>query len=374
MIDRSARLTAPLLLAGLAACVSVQPTLSTKATPEANSAYVAGVFSRNEGTNFGFGLLNTETQQEFVLSFGKSVSAWKANQSDLNLIAVPPGEYRIEKWVTFGNVDAQGHANQEFQKLVESTSKLGAPFKVGAGQILHLGAMAATSKVTTTGTGVLRSWNIDPVPLTYPDAAAGIAAKYPAFANQLVICLFCDPATGPQQPGLGTYDPKKLMAAIGEARAATAAMKAFWEPRRAQLEPLGQGYQKLNASYEKEERQAYRAGLKVQLDMKFKEFWDLKTKLDKEYQAERDRLAKPIWAHVDTLAEELRVDTKLAKIVSKNAEVWTGVDVTDELVKRYEARWPSPNAPPPEPAEPKAAPAAAPAPAASAPANAAPAP
>lgn len=349
MIDRSARLLAPLLVAGLAACVSIQPTLSTRASPAPDSAYVAGVFSRNEGTNFGFGLLNLETQQEFVLSFGKSVSALRPNAPDVNLIAVPPGPYRIEKWLTFGNVDAQGHATPEFQKPVESTSKLGTSFRVEAGQILHLGAMAATSKVQPNGTGIFRTWNIDPVPLTYPDAEKGIAEKYPAFANQLVICLFCDPATGPQQPGLGTYDTKRLVAAIGESRAVTAALKTFWEPRKAQLEEVRLAFERLKSDHAREEREAYRGGIRVQMDMKSKEFFELKTRLDREYQAEVDRLMKPVWAHVETLVEELRGETKLAKIVSKNAEVWTGVDLTDEIVKRYEARWPSPNAAPAEP-------------------------
>jgi hypothetical protein len=105
-----------LLLTG---CVSPQSYVAPETAPSTTKGYVAGMFS-GEGPNFGFGLVNIESKQEYLLPFYGQGFTIGAREERVRLIEVPAGDYVLEYWATFASLTNERLTRKNFspQKII----------------------------------------------------------------------------------------------------------------------------------------------------------------------------------------------------------------------------------------------------------------
>jgi hypothetical protein len=177
----------------LPSCVGLQPTLPSTAKPGA-SGYVAGFLVRGEGEGFALKLLENATGREYVMGFERDDDG-----AHPVMIEVLPGTYRVASWMTYNAM----HERVSQQEIPE-THVLARSFTVGAGQVVLLGSLEAstavwqepvqgrTQKITT-------SWMVSPRRITEAAAVAALRESFPEFAGAPVTCLACA-ADGAPEP------------------------------------------------------------------------------------------------------------------------------------------------------------------------------
>src|SRR5512133_2999625 len=181
---------APLLVAS---CVGVTPTLPNPAKPGAAAGYVAGFLSRGDGEGVALELVGGKSGRAYMLDFEHAETARP------QMIEVPPGTYRVASWVTF-NFARERVREQE----VPAAHVLARPFTIGAGQVVVLGALEATTTVWREpakgySEKFTKYWEVLPKRITEAVAVAGVREAFPGFAAAPVTCLLCA-AEGEPEP------------------------------------------------------------------------------------------------------------------------------------------------------------------------------
>lgn len=172
----------PMGCAGLAA-LAPPPTVGRTEAPSPGLGYVGAVFTADEGNDRAVYLLRDGKGGEHLLPVCDIPRKGFLAESRTTLIAVPPGEYRVESFLPI------------------TTAKKGAifgggaflqPFTVTEGQVVILGYLYPRiggqdrewKTVTTT-------WWLGPEPYRAHLARAKLAEAFPGFSAAPFACLHC---------------------------------------------------------------------------------------------------------------------------------------------------------------------------------------
>lgn len=168
--------------------VTIQPILTSAQTPAMGSAYVAGMFSRKWDpslTSFGLGILNIQSGEEYVLPFGRENTLPTNVSDELDLIRIPPGEYRVAYWISYSIKEQSRLSKTDF--LPDSPT--GKTFTLTSGGVVFLGSYipeAAGKDAEGRMLWTMRHWK-----LTLRSAQTALNRSYPQFAAQPMTCPSC---------------------------------------------------------------------------------------------------------------------------------------------------------------------------------------
>lgn len=168
--------------------VAIQPILAPTQTPAVDSAYVAGMFSRkwdSSLTSFGLGILNTKTAEEYVLPFGPENTLPTNVSDELDLIRIPPGEYRVAYWIRYSIKERSWLSKTEFTPD-SLTSKT---FTLAPGEVIFLGSFvpeAAGKDAEGKAVWVMHHWRT-----SQRATQNALNRSYPKFMAQPLICPSC---------------------------------------------------------------------------------------------------------------------------------------------------------------------------------------
>jgi hypothetical protein len=182
-------------LGALAGCsfVALRSNVEKNATPVDRSGYVAGIFSSNYGEGYGLGLHNAETGEDIVMAFGERSALPTTREGQVTMIELPPGQYRVSYWVTYGTLTRERSAKKDLPE----EHPLARPFALRAGQVVLLGWLSSDTSRSSSYNGWARethtTWRIAPEPIGRSEAVAKLLANYPAFKQAAVDCLLCEP-------------------------------------------------------------------------------------------------------------------------------------------------------------------------------------
>lgn len=198
MFNRLAAFVLALLLTG---CANVTPTVLATAQPEANAAYIAGMFSRSKGMNFALVIRSTDKDEEYVMPMGTDSSMPTEIIDSVVAIKVRPGTYTITDWMTYATLTKEVISRKPIQD-----SPFAQSFTVGPGSVIHLGNFMTRSRIAPGMSGLTHTINysmrIRPAPLSEAAVNEAFAKAYPNLATQPLRCLFCIGPAG-LQPALG---------------------------------------------------------------------------------------------------------------------------------------------------------------------------
>ncbi len=186
---RGIGLLAAAAVAGLSACgsvVTVQSNVDKDAKPTVGAGYIAGSFSRIEGSGFGF-VVTDQAGRDRNITFGeKFVDA----ASDVTgLVAVPPGMYRVTGWITF---DVGSHFESNKPQDVRPPHPLARPFEVKPGHVVYLGTFEAKfSSGLVSPTKRRSQWSVQPRALRADEVVEVVRKAYPPFGGMPMECLLC---------------------------------------------------------------------------------------------------------------------------------------------------------------------------------------
>jgi hypothetical protein len=192
-------LVSVLALAAMAGCANLAPTVSVKAPPDPNIGYIAAAFSDRGTRGTGFGLiLSGPDRKEVVMSFDGPPVSGPVAPTRLGMIAVPPGEYYVDFWVTFS-------AFREVLTKQQMHGALASSFTVRQGQVVYLGWLFGS---TATGVGTRKNKSAVTITASMGSqdldlgfATSMVRSGYPKFSAAPVECVLCSRApTTPPPP------------------------------------------------------------------------------------------------------------------------------------------------------------------------------
>ena len=184
LIKRTFATTLVLLL--LTGCLTIAPAVSPTAQPEANSAYIAGIFSRNKGVNFALVLRSTDGNDEYIMPMGEDNRLPTAISESSIAIAVRPGRYVISEWMIYAPM-----SKELVSRYPNQSGSLAKPFVVASGSVTHLGRLESEWAMTYPSIWVRHNMRVHPVPDSTLKVRASFANTYPKLALQPFNCVFC---------------------------------------------------------------------------------------------------------------------------------------------------------------------------------------
>jgi len=183
------RLVAALVLAPLAGCAGLAPTVSTSARPDRDSGIVAGLFNR-QGMSFALVLRPVGGTGQTILPMGEDVR-WPGDaQRSSVAIQVPPGTYVIDGYFAYGTV-----SKEVISRRPNTIAALQAPFEVRAGSVVHLGEISVESLPVRGANGYTTGFKmrISPRHTPWPEVRGAFEAAYPHLASMPTACVLCGP-------------------------------------------------------------------------------------------------------------------------------------------------------------------------------------
>lgn len=180
-----------LLLSGCASSnrLSIQPIMDAKQSPATGSAYVAGMFSWDwEPGKMGFGLdiVNTATAERYVIPFGTETAMPSAAVDYFALVQLPPGEYRVENWLTYSSKKTELMSQTGFMP----DSMAAQPFTLAPGEIAFIGSFVARN-VQNRSSDDISPWSVRQQQLSLPSVQKALSKKYREFATLPLTCPSC---------------------------------------------------------------------------------------------------------------------------------------------------------------------------------------
>lgn len=191
-MDTTYRLAlASCLLAALAGCASIAPTVDASTRPGADDAHIGGVFSRNKGNNFGFVIRSADGKHEYVMPMGEDTSLPTEVRNSSVAIKVQPGVYTVSEWMTYATQDKRVVSRKPVGDHI-----LAKPFRVAPGALVLLGHFDARSAATPvivggTSLGIREEMQFIPLETASVTLQAVFAKAYPGFAQRAFTCLLC---------------------------------------------------------------------------------------------------------------------------------------------------------------------------------------
>lgn len=178
-----------LLLSGCASDRAPQPIIAASQSPEPGFGYVAGMFSRDWNpakVGFGLGIVNTATAEEYVMSFGGETVLPGKVTDEVDIIQLPPGEYRVAYWATYSTEN-----HEQLTRTDASPDSISAaPFALEPGEVVFIGSHVASNgqKSSSAGSG---QWSVRHQRLSEQTARKSLTKRYPAFSAQPMSCPTC---------------------------------------------------------------------------------------------------------------------------------------------------------------------------------------
>jgi hypothetical protein len=165
-----------------------QPIMDPRQSPAMSSSYVAGMFSReweSGKTNFGLGIVNTATADEYVMPFGMERALPNDVVDEIAMIQLPPGEYRIAYWLNYSTRELE----QITRTDIAADSMSGLPFTLAPGEVVFIGSYVARKERSNGSEGA--QTRVYHQRLTLRSAQKSLSNSYPAFAIQAMSCPSC---------------------------------------------------------------------------------------------------------------------------------------------------------------------------------------
>lgn len=184
---------------GCAAPARVSPPLSSTFSPEAGSAYVAGMFSRTTlGAHFALVIQSTDGKAEYVIPMGDDGLLPSRFEKKTIAVKVPAGSYVISQWITYSTM-----TKEVLTRQVLMYSALGQRFILEAGDVVHLGSFAARSSSSNGGYNgyahaVNTNMQLQPLATTKAEVHSAFDLAYPRLSSQPFTCLLCTDSSATQ--------------------------------------------------------------------------------------------------------------------------------------------------------------------------------
>lgn len=163
---------ASLTVLALCACTHVEPKVPRDGAPVRTSGYVGGVFAKTTRQGFGFRLENEQSKETYVMEI---------DDDAMSLIAVPPGRYHVQSWVTWAGAERKITTEDAFAE----DQPIRRSFAVQPGQVMLLGEWHADFDRED------HAFSLMPVEMTEPTALRMLREAYPGFADVRAQCLHC---------------------------------------------------------------------------------------------------------------------------------------------------------------------------------------
>jgi len=159
---------------------AAQAVVDKTSAPQDGQAYLAASFSVEEHAQFFWLGFVDALGREYVMAISSTPRKGFLAEDRLEMIALPPGEYRLAFW------------SQDRTDLPRN-HPLATPFRLAPGHVLFLGRFDA--RVVERGTTL--TFSMTPRPLPADEASQLFTAAYPGFARAPLECLLCTaPAPG----------------------------------------------------------------------------------------------------------------------------------------------------------------------------------
>lgn len=162
----------------------------------------------------------------------------------------------------------------------------------------------------------------------------------------LLLALALAPAMGRAEQKLGVVDLQRALNEVDEGKAAKALLKKDFDEKQRQLDVKKSEFDKLQADLEKQAvvmSESARKERATDLDRRARELQGLFVNLQKDL-SERERDAtKGIFERMANLVKEIAEADGFTMVLEKGAGVVyapSSLDLTDELIRKYNARHP----------------------------------
>jgi len=157
-------------------CARPQPVVSASALPDPGSGYVVGLFS-GVSSEFAFGLVETTTQKDYLMPFFTDRKLTTKHAPDqVNMIAVPPGSYRIAYWVTYDKLTKEISTRTQLNGPNQPS-----PFAVDAGKIAYLGSYSTSQERSFSYNTTTFTYRVTPNRVPLSGFLTLFKDKYPEF-------------------------------------------------------------------------------------------------------------------------------------------------------------------------------------------------
>jgi hypothetical protein len=188
----------PLAALALASCSTVPVTkgIDPASSPDPKVGYIAGSFAVWGDDQFAFQLVPRGTKRVgdvlqgewHLLAFADAPDARNLSRGQkLQLLAVPPGEYRVASWVVYRKVKSGEAHRKDFREDEPMSTR----FLVKPGHVVYLGAFSGNTSVSRAGNLIRTEWTVLPQRTRADEVPQRLATAYPRFAGTPLECLVC---------------------------------------------------------------------------------------------------------------------------------------------------------------------------------------
>jgi hypothetical protein len=171
-----------LIVLTFSGCASIEPTLERDAKADGLSGYIAGIFTRKDSGGFAFALKNIDTNKEYGLALGKDGFLPKDVENQVISIRVPPGQYVVDHWYTYGTLNKAKSLNYPVN-IIDLTKV----FDVSSNSVLFLGKYEVNTSNISSGI----RWSITPKRMFLVEAKKEFKQMYPLLKYIQFNCVLC---------------------------------------------------------------------------------------------------------------------------------------------------------------------------------------
>jgi outer membrane protein len=163
---------------------------------------------------------------------------------------------------------------------------------------------------------------------------------YVAAIAALALCL---PARAAEGGGVGVIDVQLAVDSIDEGKAAQAQLKKEFEARQKTISAAEDEIRKMGADFQKQQavmNEETRTKRQEEINQKIRDLQNTYVTLQKELQERERVMTQPIREKMQALVREIAAGEGLAVVLDANAVIYAAptVDLTNELVRKYNQR------------------------------------
>jgi Skp family chaperone for outer membrane proteins len=157
-------------------------------------------------------------------------------------------------------------------------------------------------------------------------------------ANQVAERIF------PDGVKVAYVDMKRVLNGVSEGKAALARLKATISKRQAEVDAGKAELDKLRKAYDAEAVDAKRTAIEADIAARKKQLQQVQARYQAELSAEEKKAVGKITERAGPLVEQVRSAQHLDTVTEEPAGGLWDADITDEVIRRYEEKYPVPGA------------------------------
>lgn len=170
----------------LSGCVSASSFASTASKPAPGSGYVGGMFVSKPGGFITALVLSREgSKDEVILPFASERPSTE-RYTEVGVVAVAPGTYRVKAWMTYNALFKETEIRQDI-----TSGPLSRPIAISASTVLFIGKLYGQTTWTPGYTSSSTRAGVSVEPIATTEAKGALAARYPSFQELAFSCLLC---------------------------------------------------------------------------------------------------------------------------------------------------------------------------------------